>query len=84
MKESGKTKVVNLPKELVEQFEAIKRSRQGPGIKYTPEMDELIMRFWPISDQSKFAKIFLSRYGVGCISSIKIRYAKLTSESGKK
>jgi hypothetical protein len=60
---------------LLRAIESLPDSRQGPsGFEWTPELDEMLVKFWKIKRQSELCKI------IGCSpNTARNRYRDLTN-----
>lgn len=71
-----KLNTIKLDPEIVALMEAEIGRRRG-SIKWTKEMDKLILTYWPKISHRAFVKIFIHKYKLGSRDSIRDRYALL-------
>lgn len=70
---------VEIPAEWLDQLEALEPTKPGnPGIIWTPEMDAVLLKYWPVKRQPDVAEIL----GV-CVGVCRNRYRYLTGGRGR-
>jgi hypothetical protein len=67
---------IDVDAEIVNRFEALQDARTGPpGFQWTPELDALLLRYWPTKNKQQVAKT------IGCATgTCRDRYRYLTEE----
>jgi hypothetical protein len=66
--------------DLCAEFESI---RDKPTMRWTPEIDAVLLKYWKLKTQSEFARMFSKRFFKAGRTALNDRYKKLIEISDK-